>query len=120
MRSRFPALVYVVEGRWVRLPAYPLPPDWNRAATDVAFQIAANHPSAPPYGIYVPSGLLFRGQTPKEFTPQASNKPPFEGVWDIFSWTIQDGQWQPKTPAAVGSNLLNWALGFTERFREGV
>ncbi len=120
LRTRFPDLEYVAVGRWVRIPGYHLPPDWNRTATDVAFQIQAGHPGVPPYGIYVPAGLLFRGARGNNYQEPASNHPPFPGAWDVFSWQPDDGQWRPTADITKGSNLLNWALGFAVRFREGV
>lgn len=120
LRTRFPDIEYVPEGRWVRIPTYHLPGDWSRAATEVAFQIQAGHPGAPPYGIYVPASLLFRDARPNNYTEPANNHPPFPGTWGVFSWQPDDGQWRPAAELTKGSNLLNWVLGFAARFREGV
>ena len=54
--------------------------------TDVAFQINEGHPVTPPYGIYVPSGIQFRGEVPNNYTDQASSSLPFGGMWGLFSW----------------------------------
>jgi hypothetical protein len=117
---RFTDMEYAVAGCWVRIPNYPMAADWNRTVTDVAFQIHASHPGTPPYGIYVPAGLLFRGTRPNNYTEPANNQPPFPGSWGIFSWTLDDGAWRPTADLVRGSNLLNWVLGFAVRFREGV
>jgi len=119
LRQRFPKLEYRAEARWVRIPSQPLPAGWNRAATDVAFQIPVAYPGTPPYGIYVPAGLMFTEARPDSYTEPASNPPPFPGTWGVFSWTTQDEQWHAGVEMLKGSNLLNWVVGFSERFREG-
>lgn len=117
LRRRYPALEYRDEGRWVRIPAYPLPPGWTRSTTDVAFQIQVGYPGTPPYGICAREGLLFGGQAPDNCT-RADPMPPFGGIWVRFSWQ-PEGTWQPAAEITAGSNLLNWVIGFAERFREG-
>jgi hypothetical protein len=119
IRARFPGLEYVEAGRWVRIPAYPLPQGWNREATDVAFQIQNGHPGVAPYGIYVPSGIQFDAATPTNYKEPADNQPSFGGSWGIFSWAPADGQWKPAADVRRGSNLLGWVLGFADRFEEG-
>ena len=116
LRQRYPGLEYRQAGHWVRIPTYPLPTGWNRSSTDVAFQIPIGYPGTPPYGICTREGLLFDGQRPDACTP-ANPTPPFGGAWTRFSW--QPDAWQPATKVAAGSNLLNWVVGFAERFREG-
>jgi hypothetical protein len=117
LRTRFPKFEYVPEGRWVRLPNYPLPAGWSRAATDVAFQIPAQFPGSPPYGFHVPAGLKFNGKQPNNYTEPSST--PFAETWGMFSWT-PDGVWTATSNPLQGANLVNWALGFSQRFREGV
>jgi hypothetical protein len=119
LRQRFPGLEYKEDGRWVRVPLYPLPENWNRASTDVAFQIKVGYPGAPPYGIYALAGLTFNGSKPNDYTEPAPTQPPFEGTWGIFSWEPAPGEWRATTDLVTGSNLLNWVLGFGDRFREG-
>jgi len=96
-----------------------LPHGWNREVTEVAFPIPVGYPGTPPYGIYVPAGILFNSMRPKDYTEPAPSQPPFGGTWGIFSWTLGDGQWRPAADAASGPNLVNWVLGFGVRFREG-
>ena len=105
-------------GEWVRVEAYPLPDGWSGRSTDVAFRIPDDYPGAPPYGIYVPSGITFRGQSPNGFTDPASQQPPFGGSWAVFSW--QASQWRAAADVHSGTNLLNCVEGFAVRFREGV
>ena len=119
LRTRHADLDYMEEGPWVRIPEYPLPPGWNRPATDVAFQIPVGYPGTPPYGIYVPAGLMFKGARPGNYTEPASTQPPFGGTWGVFSWAPEGGQWKPTADVAASSNLLNWLIGFADRFREG-
>lgn len=118
LRQRYRDVEYRAEGRWVRVPAYRLPADWNWASTDVAFQIPIGHPGTQPYGICVPTGLLFKNQRPDNYIEPADPAPPFGGTWGRFSWQ-PDGLWQPAAQIAAGSNLLNWVVGFADRFREG-
>lgn len=119
LRRRWPDLEYKAEGRWVRIPGYVLPEGWSRSSTDVALQIPPGYPGTPPYGIYVPAGLTFRGERPNNYTEPASTQPPLGGTWGIFSWTPVEGQWRATADLVTGSNLLNWVTGFTDRFREG-
>lgn len=86
LRRRFPKLEYRQEGQWVCIPSYPLPEGWNRNSTEVAFQVPASYPVGPPYGIYVPAGLLFQGARPDSYSEPAPTQPPFPGQWGIFSW----------------------------------
>ena len=111
VRGRFPNVEYQPEGRWVRITSYPLPEDWSRETTDVAFQIGDGYPGAQPYGFYVPSGILFQGTTPGSYTDPAPNQPPFEGPWGFFSWAPKSG-WFPASDVRQGANLLDWVRGF--------
>lgn len=119
LRSHHPNLEYESEGRWVRIPSYQLPEGWNRSVIDVAFQIPIGYPGTPPYGIYTPAGLAFNRTRPDNYAEPASTQPPLGGTWGIFSWTPVEGQWRPTADLLTGSNLLNWVLGFADRFREG-
>lgn len=118
LRRYYPNLEYVADGRWVKIPSYSMPPGWNRAATDVAFQFPNGYPTAPPYGIYVPSGLLFNNQSPGNYTETPGPQPPFGGKWSIFSWQPED-QWFATADLVTGSNMLNFARGFKDRFEQG-
>ena len=118
VQDRFPAVEYLLEGRWVRLRSYPLPEGWNRSVTDVAFQIGDVYPGAQPYGFYVHAGILFQGNTPGSYTEPAPNTPPFEGSWGFFSWAPKNG-WFPASDVRQGANLLDWVRGFKDRFEEG-
>jgi len=115
LSGKHPGLEVAPDGRWVKVPAYPLPQGWNRTTTDIAFRIV--DPPAGPYGIYVPSGLLFNGQRPNNYSEPVAGVP-FPGTWGVFSWTPE--AWTPGTTAKGGSNYFNWVGSFGARFREGV
>lgn len=119
LRKQYPRLEYDPAGHWIRIPDYALPEGWNLPATDVAFQIPNGYPGTEPYGIYVPAGLQFKGASPTSYTVPASNKPSFPGTWGVFSWAPGDGVWRPTVELHSGPNLLNYARGFADRFREG-
>ena len=109
------------EGEWILIKDYPIPEEssWNRVKTDICFQILAEYPGAPPYGFYVPSGILYNGQRPNNYTEPSNNKPPFSGDWGFFSWKMNSG-WFATDDLVSGSNLLNFVRTFSERFNEGV
>ena len=118
IRREFPGAEYHETERWFFVPAYPLPTGWNREVADVAFQANELHPAAPPYGFYVPAGLLYSGEIPLNYTEPAQNSPPREGAWGMFSWAPET-EWMPRSPAEKGSNLLDWVRSFKARFVEG-
>lgn len=117
LRNSYPQLEYVAEGQWIRIPGYPLPPGWDQNHIDVVSQIPAGYPGGKPYGIYVPAGLKYQGQAPKNYVEPAKNHPPFKGVWGVLSW--QPKEWHPKAEITAGSNLWTWVRSFYKRFQEG-
>jgi hypothetical protein len=118
LRKHYPDLEYREAGRWVRIPAYPLSPGWNRESSDVAIRIKVEYPGTPPYGFFVPAGLRYNGQVPGSYSEPAGEQPPFGGTWGMFSWQVAE-QWFPTADVVTGSNLLNFARSFADRFREG-
>lgn len=115
LRRRYPRAR--LEGRWALVPDYQLPVGWSATAINTAFNVPDAYPGAGLYGIYVPSGLLFNGQSPSNFADPAATQPPFEGKWAIFSWQAE--QWFPKATPEAGHSFLTWVDGFAKRFREG-
>jgi hypothetical protein len=116
---RYPGTLFIDEGSWFRIPGYPLPGGWNRQSTDTAFQVPAGYPGSPPYGIFVPAGLRFKETKPESYQEPANNRPPFEGDWGFFSWSV-DGQWMVPTADFVGgANLLSFVTSFADRFAQG-
>lgn len=120
LRKSYSNLEFVEQGLWVLIPDYPLPQEqqWNRVTTDISFQIPPAYPGAPPYGIYVHSGLQCGGVKPDNYKEPADQQPPFEGQWGMLSWTPDDGEWRP-TDNLTSTNLLNVVRSFTDRFKEG-
>lgn len=108
------------EAGWFLMPTYPVPAGgWNRTETPVSFRAQVGYPGTPPYGIFVPSGIRFNGALPQNYQEPVGERPPFPGEWGLFSWSPEDGQWQPGPTPREGSNLLNFALSFANRFRQG-
>ncbi len=113
-------VTYAEEGRWILIENYQLPHDlpWNRKKTNVCFQIPVAYPGTPPYGFYVPSGILYENNVPKSYQEPAKNKPPFPPEkWGFFSWT-QEG-WKATDDSQTGSNILSFVVTFKNRFLEG-
>lgn len=105
-------------GQWVLLPAYCFPERWSERAAPVAFQVPVGYPGTPPYGFYIPGFSRYDGKVPTWQYP-AANKPPFEGDWAFFSWSI-DGGWVPPTTDAIGGcNLRSFVDSFFQRLAEG-
>ena len=86
-------------------------------ATDIAFFVRDGFPSIGPYGLHVPAGLRIGDAVPKNYKEPAGDRPPFDGEWGTFSWESAD--WRATADVRSGHNLLNWALGAANRFREG-
>lgn len=121
LKEYYQKVEYIENGQWVHIESYPIPSGLkcNRTSTDVCFQIPPQYPGTPPYGFYVPAGILFDGNKPKDYNEPVPNNPPFSGNWGLFSWTIETG-WHPTVDLLKGSNLLNFVRTFKDRFIEGV
>lgn len=115
LRTRFPDLEVSADARWVLLPKYPLPLGWNATVTRVAFPIQPGHPATPPYSFCIPQDILWNNAVPASSSAPAAV--PFPGSWRQISWTPE--AWQPGAEPHLGSNLVQWALGFAQRFLEG-
>lgn len=119
LEKHFSKISYVEDGQWVLIEDYPVPGNlsWNRATTNICFQIPVEYPGKSPYGFYVPTGILCRGEAPGSYKDVADNQPPFQGQWGFFSW--QTEEWRPAANSIAGSNLLNYVRTFRNRFLEG-
>ena len=95
---------------------------WTPDPFPVAFHAQPEHPGQVPYGIYVASCALVGGQSPNNFSGNASNRPPFEGEWGVLSWQGDNSgtPWVPAQQIEEGANLLNYLITFEERFKDGV
>ena len=107
-----------LEGDWVLVPDYPLPPGWSKSTVDTCFQIRDPYPGRCPYGIQVRDGLRYEGKMPQNYKEPTNQNPPFPGRWAIFSWESAD--WQPGARPESGHNLLTYVRGFAARFKEGI
>ena len=113
--------VEVAGDDWFMLPRYLLPPGWRIKDVSVehipvVFLVGPGHPGALPYGFMGPEGINFNGAPPTNIGGPPK-PPPFAGAWTHFSWSVDD--WAVTADIARGSNLLSWARGFAQRFREG-
>lgn len=115
LRTRFPDLEYNEAGRWILLPTYPVPAGWSPSPVPVAFQIQPSYPATPPYAFCVPEDLRCNGAVPGNSSAPVSV--PFPGTWRQISWAPES--WTPGAQPQTGSNLVQWALGFIQRFKEG-
>lgn len=107
---------------WIRIPAYPVPPGWERggeevAITPVSFPVKADYPGTAPYGFLVPAGMIFGGSAPQD-TAGPPKPVPFSGGWLHFSWTVDD--WKATSDPGKGSNLVAWCRSFAVRLKQGV
>ena len=119
IRQVYEGVEYRKQGDWFYVPSYNLPEGWNWGTTAVAFQTNVSYPVQPPYGFYVPAGIRFQGKSPDNYDEPAGNAPPFDGQWGFFSWSVEEGDWQPGIEVTSGTNLLDWVDGLANRFREG-
>lgn len=121
LSSFYPKVTFIENGQWVLIEDYPIPLglSWNRQQTNICFQIPLAYPGTPPYGFYVPVGILYEGSPPKNgYRESPDNKPPFPGTWGFFSWQHDTG-WRATSDPQTGSNLLNFVRTFKDRFLEG-
>ena len=118
----FPSIVR--SGDWFLIPddGRAVRYGWTPDPFPVAFHAQPEHPLQVPYGIYVPSSAKFGEQAPGNFNSGASNRPPFDGQWGVLSWQgdAEGIPWIPKEKIREGANLLNYAITFEKRFKEGV
>lgn len=118
LQSKYPEIDYVKDGSWVLIPNYHRGAGWFPEVGPVVFQLP-DSPTTPPYAFYVPSGIQFNGIIPTNYQEQVNPKFPFEGNWGVFSWAPDNGHWRPGATVTSGSNMLNWAMGFKTRFKQG-
>lgn len=101
---------------WVLFKAFPVPPGWSVASTELLVMIPPGYPFTPPDNFYVPVGFrLASGATPgnySEGTTQVGRQ------WGQFSFHIQAGDWQASPEVLDGHNLLTFMLQVEKRLRE--
>lgn len=118
LRACYSDLDFLEAGLWVRIPSYAIPPDiWKIDICEVAFQIPEQLPGQQPYGFYVRPNLHLQpdGGIPENYTFPAQT--PWGDDWGKFSWQLSE--WVPAATPAAGSNMLNFARSFSDRFQQG-
>lgn len=105
------------DGNWIRIREYHIPSDlWVPPVVEVAFQIPEGIPGQAPYGFHVRPVLdLTHGGKINNYTAPTSN--PWGDGWGTFSWQLQE--WVPGATARDGTNMVDFARSFADRFREG-
>lgn len=118
LQECWPALEYLEEGRWVRIPQYPLPDGiWNVAEVEVCFQIPEQLPGQAPYGFYARPELRLRAGNASPQNYQFPAGTSFGDGWGKFSWQLEP--WRPAADPLAGSNMVNFVRSFSDRLREG-
>lgn len=115
VRLRFPDLEFREEDFWARLPSYPVPEEWGRGSTEVAFQVPRDIFAQQPYGFWVRPPL----EVPGGGIPTNTSGPVATGFgegWQQFSWAPE--VWQPGPEPRLGSNLLDFVRSFRLRLCE--
>jgi hypothetical protein len=115
VRTRFPTLEFREQDFWARIPDYPVPPDWGRETTEVAFQVPRDLFGTQPYAFWVRPPLT----TPSGAAPGNTSGPVSTGFgegFQQFSWAPQ--VWQPGAQPRDGSNLLDFVRSFAQRLGE--
>jgi len=113
LKQRLPAAGWTDtqgQGLLVTLPQFPLPPGWNRAATDVYFLAPSGYPLARPDSFWTdgdlrlasrPEALPQNTQFNPAGVPQMASK-----LW--FSWHLE--AWDPNR-----DDLISWVASIRTR-----
>jgi hypothetical protein len=111
------SLEYLPEGHWVRLSPYRIASAlWTPNNVEVAFQIPPGIPGQAPYAFHVrPRLALADGRDILNYSYPANTA--WGGDWGTFSWQLDS--WNPGAEVEKGSNMLNFARSFADRFKEG-
>ncbi len=118
LRTRFPGLQTTEQkGVWLLISDYVLPEGiWVQDKHNLCFQVPTGYPGTAPYAFYIsPQPKLCGEQQINNITP-AVTEPPFPGEWVKFSWSMPE--WRA-ADIQSGYNLLNFALSFQKRLKEG-
>jgi hypothetical protein len=121
LRQVFPDIEFLDrDSGWFRIPTFTDSSDlWNPHVFTVCFQAPTGFPGEAPYGFWVsPLPRLAISGAPPCNNYQEPSPTPFDGTWAKFSWA-HDDSWRPGPEPSSGSNLLNFAMSFKDRLREG-
>ncbi|HEY3412824.1 MAG TPA: E2/UBC family protein [Armatimonadota bacterium] len=93
-------------GTWVVLRDMPLPAGYNRAVTDVLFQLPGSYPRTPPDWFFCDPGLRCRGRRPGHYFEVRSGRsaPTLRG-WAACSLHLRS--WRPSDDPLRGNSLLS-------------
>lgn len=102
--------------QWIVVKGVLLPDGWNRSETDVLIRIRPGYPTTPPDNFYVEADLRLAngnkpGNAPKEETVGGRS-------WLMFSYHLEDGDWDPHAEPEKGHNLLTYLEGVRRRLSE--
>ena len=117
LRSNFPELEYVADGKWVLLKNQDVVGEgWDHATVDICFQIPDQLPGQQPYGFYVHPALgRTDGATISNYAFPAPTT--FGPDWAKFSWQLLE--WNPAADVIAGTNMVNFVRSFRDRLMEG-
>ncbi len=119
LKSWYTHLEYLEDGHWVRIQGYPVPDSiWAVNLVEVCFQIPEALPGQGPYGFYARPEMRLRTGSPPPNNYKYPVPTPFGDDWGKFSWQLEP--WRPGAKPSEGSNILDFARSFYDRFREGV
>jgi len=97
-----------INGSWVRIPRFPLPPNWMQGDTDLLIELPSTYPFTPPKGFFTDKGLRTRSgvSITHYFEGDSYNKYSDLG-WAWFCVHIK-GEWRPSASLMKGDNLLKF------------
>jgi Prokaryotic E2 family E len=122
LKAVFPDAEFVdKDSGWIKIPRYTFQHGaWKQTEVSVCFQVPAGYPGDAPYAFWVTPLLRIAGiDAAPTNNYQEPSPTPFQGTWGRFSWS-HESSWKPGAEPAAGSNFLNFALSFRDRFSEGV
>ena len=100
---------------WVQFKRFPMPPGWNREATELLVVIPPGYPATPPDNFFVRDGLRTAGgAAPGNYSEGQSV---LGGTWAQFSYHAKE--WNPAPDPNVGDSILTFMIGVEARLREG-
>ena len=121
LRIHFPDIEFHDrDSGWLLIPHFAVPSGiWSAADCSVCFQVPGGYPAEPPYAFWTspPLRLASTGSPPVN-NYQEPSPTPFPGTWGKFSWQ-HSNSWQPGPDPDSGTTLLDFAITFRERLREG-
>lgn len=114
MPSRFGPLETGPNLDWILFRAFPLPPGWNRAKTELLVTIPPGYPTTPPDNFLVRTGLrLADGRTPTNYS---EGHAALGSTWGVFSFHVRG--WDPTGDHDHADSLLTFIAGVERRLRE--